>query len=119
MRVVSPEDRTFIGDILRSCEKVIRYSRGLSKEVFFADELKYDAVLRNLEIIGEAVKHLSSESRDRHPEIAWRKIAGLRDMVIHEYFGLDATILWDVITSEVPKLRAQADSILKEESPRI
>jgi len=110
---VSPKDKLFLNDLVRSCEKVLRYSSGLSREQFFADEKTYDAVLRNLEILGEAVKHLSSEFRDSHTQIEWRKIAGLRDMVIHEYFGLDAHILWDVLSNEVPRLREQLRSITK------
>lgn len=110
---MSPKDKLFLNDLVRSCEKVLRYSSGLSREQFFADEKTYDAVLRNLEILGEAVKHLSSEFRDSHTQIEWRKIAGLRDMVIHEYFGLDAHILWDVLSNEVPRLREQLRSITK------
>jgi uncharacterized protein with HEPN domain len=91
----------------------LRYSSGITREQFFADERTYDAVLRNLEILGEVVKHLSREFRDAHPMVEWRKIAGLRDMVIHEYFGLDAHILWDVVSNEVPQLREQLRSITK------
>ncbi len=65
----------------------------------------------NLEILGEAVKHLSSEFRNANTPIEWRKIAGLRDIVIHEYFGLDAHILWDVISNEIPRLQTQLKSI--------
>lgn len=80
---MSPEDPLFLNDLTHSCEKILRYTSGISREQFFADEKTYDAVLRNLEILGEAVKHLSPEFRDAHPKIEWRKIAGLRDMVIH------------------------------------
>lgn len=110
---MSPEDQLFLNDLTLSCDKILRYSSGLSREQFFAEEKTYDAVLRNLEILGEAVKHLSREFRDAHPKIEWRKIAGLRDMVIHEYFGLDAHILWDVVSNEVPRLREQLQSITK------
>ena len=72
-----------------------------------ADEKTFDAVMRDLEIIGEAAKHIPPEVRAQHPEIDWQKIAGLRDIVVHEYFGLDVEIIWDVITREVPTLLRQ------------
>jgi uncharacterized protein with HEPN domain len=64
-------------------------------------------VLKNLEVIGEAAKRLPAEIKDAHPEIAWRDIAGLRDIIVHEYFGLDRDIVWDVVENRVPVLLAQ------------
>lgn len=108
---MSREDRLFINDIVQACEKVGRYSAGVSRNQFIADDKTYDAVLRNLEIIGEAVKHLSVKFKEGHSQIEWRKIAGFRDMVVHEYFGLDTNILWDVVTNEVPRLQEQLRQI--------
>ncbi len=109
---MSREDALCVSDIQKSCEKVLRFTAGLSLEQFFADEKTYDAVLRNLEIIGEAVKHLSPEMKEQNSAIEWRKIAGFRDMVIHEYFGVDAHILWDVVSHHVPQLQEKMKQIV-------
>jgi uncharacterized protein with HEPN domain len=77
---------------------------GRPREVFEGDEQAFDAVLKNLEIIGEAAKRLPVSFKDGHPEIQWREIAGLRDIIVHEYFGLDLDIVWDVVSSRVPDL---------------
>ena len=68
------------------------------------DEKTFDAIVRNLEIIREAVKRIPSEMRVRYPDVEWKKIAGLRDIVAHEYFGLDEDILWDVVQNRIPVL---------------
>ena len=76
----------------------------MTAATFLADEKTYDAVLRNLEIIGEAAKHLPDEIRAKTPEIDWRKVAGFRDIVAHAYFGIDNRILWDIIENKIPEL---------------
>lgn len=77
---------------------------------FRADERTIDAVVRNLEIIGEAAKKLSPEFRQQIPNVEWQRIAGLRDILIHEYFGIDTEIVWDVLTTKVPTLSAAIET---------
>jgi len=77
----------------------------MSYDEFLKDIKTQDAVLRNIEIIGEAVKNLSNRFKAEHPEIEWRKIAGMRDRLIHFYFGVNLEIIWDVIKNKVPELR--------------
>lgn len=81
---------------------------------FVHDELHFDAVLRNLEIIGEAVKNVSEETRGKHPQVKWRKIAGFRDIVAHEYFGVYEETVWDIVENEIPALLETVKTILKE-----
>lgn len=100
-----PRDHSiYLDDIRDSCRKVLRYTSGMSKASFLLDEKTVDAVLRNLEIIGEAAKHIPPDVRDRYPEVEWRKITGFRDLAIHEYFGLDDDIVWDIIEHKIPAL---------------
>lgn len=104
----------YLDDILESIEKIQRYTANMSKATFVADERTFDAVAHNLQIIGEAVKNIPIEIRSLYPEIEWRKIAGLRDILAHAYFSIDDEIIWDVVQSKltplqecVTKMRAQ------------
>ena len=101
---MSRNEIMYLQDIAQSCEKVLRYTQGLSQTDLVREEKTYDAVVRNIEIIGEAAKHISDELRKQLPNIEWRKVAGLRDMLAHAYFGIDNDILWDVVQNKVPHL---------------
>lgn len=104
----------FLKDILKSIQKIQRYTAGKKYEDFINDELLVDGVVRNLEIIGEAVKNIPSNFRKRYSSIEWRKIAGLRDILIHEYFGIDYELIWNIIQKEIPFLCKQIEDILKD-----
>lgn len=98
------DSRVYLEDILEASQKIRLYTEGFSFESFREDSRTADAVIRNLEIIGEAVKQIPEAIRARQPEIPWKKIAGLRDILIHAYFGIDFEMIWDVVTNKLPAL---------------
>ncbi|WP_330938410.1 DUF86 domain-containing protein [Thermus parvatiensis] len=101
--------------MLEVCEKVMRYTEGLDFDTFVRNELVYDAVLRNLEVLGEAAKKVPDPVRARYPSVEWRAIAGLRDVLAHAYFALDEATLWDIVAQKVPALAEALRQILEEE----
>ena len=100
-------------DIETSCTKILKHTKGLERASFSSDEIRFDGVLFNLQVIGEAVKNLPDELRERHSDIAWREIAGMRDIISHAYFALDLDILWDAIRHDVPELLKRVREILR------
>jgi uncharacterized protein with HEPN domain len=112
---VSRDYRLYLDDMRAAAEKVLRFTQGVDLARFVDDERTFDAVVRNLEIIGEAAKHILAEVQARYPGVGWRNIAGLRDIVAHEYFGIDEDILWDIIMHQVPALLTQVRQILERE----
>ncbi len=113
---MSRDPRLLLDDMIAACEKIRRYVAGRPRTVFESDEQARDAVLKNLEVIGEASKHLPTALKDAHPEIMWRDIAGLRDIIVHEYFGLDPDIVWDVVDQRVPFLLGQLRNLAVDPS---
>lgn len=105
----------YLDDIDEAAARVERYVAGLDYPAFIADEMRVDAVVRNLEMIGEAVKHVPEETRDRYPDVPWRQIAGLRDILTHQYFAVNLPIIWDVVQHEVAPLRATVEAIRQAE----
>jgi uncharacterized protein with HEPN domain len=110
---MSRELRLYLADIQVACEKVLRYTKGMEFEQFLADDRTFDAVLRNLQIIGEAVKNIPDDVRDRNPEIEWRKIAGLRDILAHTYFRIEDEIIWDIIKTKIKPLLTRMNQLLE------
>ncbi len=112
---MSKRDWTFfLNDISASTNKVLAYTAGMDRDNFFQDSKTYDAVLRNLAIIGEAAKNIPEEIRNRYSEVDWKKMAGLRDIFIHNYFGINEDILWDIIVTKLPLLKTRIDEIIEE-----
>lgn len=108
---MSRDWRLYWQDVIVCCRKIERYTAGLDRQQFEAHELTYDAVVRNLEIVGEAVKNLPKEARKLAPQIEWKRIAGLRDILAHGYFGIDNDILWNVVSNEVSPLKSAMESV--------
>jgi uncharacterized protein with HEPN domain len=106
-------DQLYLKHILDAIHKVDTYI-AVGHEVFIASSHWQDAVIRQLEIIGEATKRLSKQFCSRHSDVPWRRIAGLRDVLIHDYMGVDIKAVWEITQKNLPPLRLQIESILRE-----
>jgi uncharacterized protein with HEPN domain len=98
------DEALYLEDIRDAVEKILRYTSG-GRDEFFSDSMRQDAVIRNLEVMGEAVRKVSTDTREAHPEVPWRQIAATRDRVIHGYFTVDLEIVWEIVETELPRLR--------------
>ena len=103
-------------DITEAIAKIDRYTRGMPADAFRADEKTVDAVVRNLVVIGEASRHIPEDVEQHHPEIPWDKMRGIRNVVVHEYFGVDAEILWETARHDLPPLRPLLERLLRGSS---
>jgi uncharacterized protein with HEPN domain len=108
---VSKDPRVYLAHILERAGRIERYIRD-GEAVFFRDEKTQDAVIRNFEIIGEAVKRVPAEYRDRYPEIPWQLMAGFRDVLIHAYQGVDVGRVWSIATRDLPRVKTAIAAIL-------
>jgi len=108
------DNRILLADILDSIEKIEQYSIDIEEHEFRENSEKQDAVIRRIEIIGEAVKHLSTDLTDKYSHIPWRQIAGMRDILIHNYFGVSTGLVWRVVKQEIPTLKQQLREVLRD-----
>jgi len=106
------DDRLYLIHILECLERIQSYTAG-GKDAFLASSLQQDAVMCNLEIVGEATKHLSRELRRSHEEVPWRRVAGLRDVLIHDYLSVDVQQLWNIVERGLPPLEQRISGMLK------
>jgi uncharacterized protein with HEPN domain len=109
----------YLDDILEAIGNIEEDTKGISYDEFSADRRRRDAVIRNFQVIGEAIKNLPDDLKTAYPEIDWKKIAGFRDVLTHGYFGIKDTILWDNATNKVPGLKKEVRHILRSEKKRM
>ena len=101
-------------DMREAIVRIQSYTSGITYGQFLADSKTQDAVIRNIEILGEAAKHLPATLTNAHADVEWKAIAGMRDKLVHDYFGVNLDILWDVLTTKLPGLLKQIDDIVPD-----
>ena len=112
------EPKVFLNHILDSIVLIEEYSKNVTQEKFNKNRYLQDAIIRRLEIIGEATKNLPDEFRKKHSDIPWKSIAGLRDVIIHQYFGVEYNRIWDTVVNLLPPLKKQIEQLIREYSPK-
>jgi uncharacterized protein with HEPN domain len=106
--------RLYLDDILDAIDRISEYVEGMDDDAFISDKKTQDAVIRNLEVIGEASRNLSDELKAQSNEIEWTKIIGFRNILAHEYFGVSIPIVWDIVQSKIGPLREACTKLLKQ-----
>lgn len=110
---MNKNDLAYIDHILDCIRKIQRFSKGLNLMKFSEDELVQDAIIRNIEVIGEASKKISADTKKTYKEIPWKEITGMRDKLIHDYLGVDTQVVWKTIKKDIPELRQLLKGIKK------
>lgn len=108
--------KLYLQDIWESILAIEEYTQDIAEDDFYSNRQLQDAIVRRLEIIGEAVKNVDDDFRDKYPHIPWKKIAGMRDVVAHEYFGVKLDRVWDVVREDLPRLKQQMLLIMEGEN---
>lgn len=105
--------KLYLDDIRDSIRKIEKYTRGASFEKFSHDEKSIDAIARNILTIGEAADHIPKEIKEKNPDVVWKEIKGMRNKIVHEYFGVDVEILWKTVQEDIPVFKKQIAKLLK------
>lgn len=108
-------DKSRLEHILQAIERINRYTEGKTFVDFIADDMMYYAVVKNIEILGEASNMLTEEFRQAHPNTPWKQVNGMRNYIVHEYFQIDNTVVWDVIKQDLPVLEKQIIEYIRKE----
>jgi len=107
--------RDYLNDIFEEITNIMDFVRGFEYEDFVRDKKTINAVIRSIEVIGEAAKNMPADFKEKYNDIPWKDIAGMRDKLIHEYFGVDLEIVWKVVVDDIPLLKEKIERILEEE----
>lgn len=105
----------FLNDIKESMNRINNYTEGVDYDSFSNNQMLIDAVIRNLEIIGEASRNIPEDLRNKYPEVPWKKMIGLRNILIHEYFGVDESIIWEIIKKDFAETKPLILKVIQEE----
>ncbi len=104
--------RVYLNDIKIYCEKILEFTGNITDEQFFIDEMRMLSVIRCLEMIGEASKHIPADLKKEYPEVSWKIIAGMRDYLIRDYMGVNSTMVWNTAKNDIPELYRHVQQIL-------
>jgi len=107
-------DAVYLGDILDAIHRIETYTAGVKKKEFIEHHMMQDAVMRQIEIIGEASNSVSEEFQEKHPELPWFQMRGIRNKIVHDYRGINLQVIWDTVKNDLPALKKQVEGILGE-----
>jgi uncharacterized protein with HEPN domain len=107
------DPRLYVEDMIAFCDRVLAYTAGLDLAALAADRMRYDATLRNLELVGEAATRVTPEWRQRAPQVPWRQVVATRNRLIHAYLGIDDDTIWSIVSEDVPALREHLAELLR------